>query len=182
MDDDVGRMFRESDDLGADSSLWLRPLRLLLERGVPLAPVTVLALRSTEGAHLPFGVLTLTEANRIVFWPPLPRSANMIAQRGRITVVDHVTLELCSRKTHATAYDASRVPVRYAASDLGRQQAWRLRQVPGTGLAVWFVLAVQWTTLVDQDRAVQRCAYAPTPEEAKRRKSAFACYAGQCQF
>jgi len=178
-DHDAARIFRENDDLGAASSLWLRPLRFFLDRGSPPPPMTVLLFRSQHSPPSPFGVLTRTKKNRIVFWPVLPKDAKMVAEEANSDVIDHVTLELPSERMHVTAFNAAGKRVHSTARDLGHKVAWRLHRFEGTGLAVWFTLAVRWQVLQDQDTVVQRCLHAPTANEAERRKSEFAKYAAQ---
>jgi hypothetical protein len=181
-DDDVARLFRENDDLGADSSLWFRPLRVFLDRGTPPPPMTVLAFRSQHSTLLPFGVLTCTKRNRIVFWPVLAKNADMVAEQGKTGVIDHVTLELPSEKMHVTALDAAGKRLHFTARDGGHKQAWRLHRFEGTGLAFWFTLAVRWQTLQDQETAVQRRILAPTPAEVERRKQVFTNYPRRLTF
>jgi hypothetical protein len=151
---------------------------MLIHEGKPLGQLTLLAFPSPNHGALPFGALTLTNKNRIVFWPVGPRNMKMVAQTDQIGVIDHLTLELPSEKIHATAYDAGTQPLHYAASDLGHTQSWRLQHFEGTGLALWFTLLVRWSVLLDQDFAVQRRVCAPTAD-ADRRKMEFASFASQ---
>jgi|GEM_PF-1685827 len=175
---DVERLFREHDHLGADSSLWLRAARMLMDQGKPLGQLTVLACKSSEGGSLPFGAMTQTKSNRIVFWPVLPRHTQMTAEKHRIGVIDHLTLELPSERIHATAYDAAGRSQHYAASDLGHEQAWRLQHFEGTNLALWFKLAFRRSVLAEQERAVQRRIPAPTLD-VQRRVREFSRFAGR---
>ena len=91
--EDIARLFRENDDIGAQSSLWVRPIRQLLDSGKPIGQLTVLAFRGEGTGAYPFGVLTHTDKQRVVFWPVLPRNADMIAANGQngveTIVVDH---------------------------------------------------------------------------------------------
>ncbi|MCH7591608.1 MAG: hypothetical protein IH989_02355 [Planctomycetes bacterium] len=56
-DDQVARLFKENDDLGAASSLWLRPLRQLFEHGKPIGQVRALTISLVEKQSLPFGMI-----------------------------------------------------------------------------------------------------------------------------
>ena len=103
-DDDPGRLFRENDNLGSPSNVLLRPIRRLLARGAPPGPMTALTLPIPGAGSYPFGVLTWTAKNRLVFWPILPKLADMAG------VVDHITLELPSQRSHLTAYTAGGQP------------------------------------------------------------------------
>lgn len=176
--DATSQLFRDNDDLGPDSSLFLRCARMFIRDGKPLGQITVLALPLPEHGSLPFGALTLTKKNRIVFWPVLPREAEMVARKGQMTYLDHLTLEFPSEKIHATAYDARGKSLHYGASDLGHSQSWRLQPFDGTGLAFWFSLLVRWSVLRNQDFAAQRPVPAP-PTDAERRKEEIARFAQQ---
>lgn len=94
----------------------------------------------------------------------------MVAAEGKVGIIDHITLELPNAKTHVTAYDAAGKPSRCGATDFGHREAWRLQRFEGSGLAIWFTILVKWSTLLDQETAVQRCMKAPNPAEAERRK------------
>jgi hypothetical protein len=178
-EDEIAKFFRENDDIGADSSLWLRAIRQLVKDGKPIGQLTALAFRGANTGAYPFGVLTQTKEQRVVFWPVLPRNADMIAAEGKNGVADHLILELSNKKTHVTAYDAAGHPSRVGASDLGHKHAWRLHEFENCGLALWFTILVNWPVLLDQELAVQRCMQAPTPADAERRKRVFAQIAAQ---
>lgn len=176
--EDIEQLFRENDNIGADSSLWLRAARQLLQHGKPVGQLTVLAFKSADGRSLPFGALTHTTRNRSLFWPVLPRNAQTVAKQGAIDVIDHVTLELPSEKVHATAYDGTGMSVHHSAADLGHTRAWRLQRFEGRNLALWFTMLVRWDVLEEQDFAVQRLVRMRTTD-AERRKQEFARLAGQ---
>jgi len=72
-DAEILRLFREDDRLGADSSLWLRPFRLLTEHGKPVGQILAFTIPVSNDKSMPVGMLTLTDRNRLVFWPVLPR-------------------------------------------------------------------------------------------------------------
>jgi len=179
---DIAKLFSENDDLGPQSSLWLRPIHQLLESGKPIGGVTVLAFRDTRTGAYPFGVLSNTKSNRIVFWPVLPKNGNTIGPDGKAGVMDHITLELPNDKTHVTGIDGAGKRLRRGAADFGYQQAWRLQRFKGSGLALWFTLLVKWSTLRAQETAVQRVMKAPNAAEAERRKRAFADHAAQLRI
>ena len=89
--DDAARLFREHDDIGPDSSLWLRAIGQLTRHGKPLGQAVALAFKAHDLDPLPFGIVTATENNRLVFWPALPNGAEMPC--GDIDAVDHITLD-----------------------------------------------------------------------------------------
>jgi hypothetical protein len=179
---DIAKLFSESGDIGARSSLWFRPLRQLLEDGKPTGAMTVLAFCGTQTGAYPFGVFTHTKNNRIIFWPVLPKNADMVAGVGKEGVIDHITLELPSEKFHVTAYDVTGEPSHWEAADFGHRQAWRLQRFEGSGVALWFTLLVKWSTLLDQETAVQRHAKAPNAAAAKRREEAFKQHVARMQM
>ena len=159
--DDVARLFREHDNIGPDSSFWLRPLRQLLHQGKPLGPALLLVLKPADGNVLPFGILTLTQKSRIVFWPALPPDADMVCAGTQISVLDHITLEFPGEKTHITAYHADGTPVHNARS-------WRLHHFCDNGVALWFNLLAKYDLLANQPCAVQRKVRTPSTDKQRR--------------
>lgn len=168
-DDDVARLFREHDDIGPDSSLWLRPLRQLFQEGKPVGQMVGLSFAPVQSHPLPFGVLSATGRERLVFWPVLPPGAHIIFGVESVDALDHVTLELPSEKVHVTAYDANGAPVHFARS-------WRTEHFAGSGFALWFLLLVQVRILEEQATAVQRRVQVP-PTDRDRRVEEFARFA-----
>jgi hypothetical protein len=173
-DDDVARLFRESDDVGPDSSLWLRPLRQLFEQGKPVGQVIALTVSLPEPLGSVFGMLTSTENQRLIFWPVLPPEATVICDGEAVHVLDHITLELPSEKTHATAYDAQ-------GRSVHQSRSTRLRRPPDSSLALWFNLLVRVDVLRRQAVAVQRRVPMPTSDR-ERREQEFRRYAERFAF
>lgn len=159
--DDVARLFREHDDIGCDSSLWLRSLRQLFKDGKPIGPVVALTVSPMKQLKLPFGMLAQTEKNRLIFWPILPSGVNMICAGETVDVLDHITLEFPSEKIHMTAYDANGQPIHDA-------RVWRTHHFSDCDLAFWFTLLVRVSTLRQQDMAVQRRVKMPTTDKERR--------------
>ena len=155
-DDDVSRLFRENDNLGADSSLWLRVIRQLLNDGKPPGKPVIVTFETRKRDNLPFGAFMLTNNNRLIFWPALPPNAEQVH--------DHVTLELQSGKTHITEYDSE-------GKAIHPRGDWRrLDYSQDESLPLWFLLSLRFDVLLDQDRAVQRKV--PTPSSDKQRREA----------
>lgn len=167
--DDAARLFREHDDMGCDSSLWLRPPRQLFKDGKPVGPVVALTVSPMKQLKLPFGMLTQTDKNRLIFWPILPSGVNMICAGETVDVFDHITLEFPSEKIHMTAYDANDQPIHYA-------RAWKTHHFSDCNLALWFTLLIRVSILHKQDMAVQRRVKMPTKDK-ERRTSEFIHYA-----
>jgi hypothetical protein len=167
--EDVARLFREHDDIGTDSSLWLRPLLQLLKDGKPVGKVAALTVSPMKQQKLPFGMLTQTEKNRLIFWPILPPGVNMICAGETVKVFDHITLEFPSEKIHMTAYDANSQPIHVA-------RAWGTHHFSDYDLSLWFTLLVRISILYQQDIAVQRRVKMPTNDK-ERRTNEFVRYA-----
>jgi hypothetical protein len=111
----IKKLFQENDNIGALSNIFLRPMRKLMAEGSPLGPMTAFHFPLPGEGSLPFEVLTWTEKRRLIFWPILPKLENM----NRI--VDHITLEFPSRRSHLTAYKATGKAIHRNASNLGRE-------------------------------------------------------------
>ncbi len=167
--DDVARMFREHDNIGSDSSLWLRPLRQLLKQGKPIGPIVALTVSPIEQLKLPFGMLAQTEKNRLIFWPILPPNAKVMCAGKNVDVFDHITLEFPSEKIHVTAYDADGQPIHLVRD-------WKTHHFSDCDLTLWFILLVRVSILRQQDMAVQRRVKAPTTDK-ERRVNEFISYA-----
>lgn len=164
----------QQDNIGSDTSLWLRPLRLLFDHGTPPCDCTILAFKDTPQGDLPFGVVTKTKDNRVICWPDLPTKPQPASEFGIPVFIDHVTLEFPSQKMHVTWFD-----------DDGKRehhsQAWRLHPFDGSGVALWFKLMVRCSVLEDQDLRVERNIKSPT-SDVERRKAEFARYANSIKF
>jgi len=65
--DEIARIFQEQENVGADSSLWLRALRQLTIHGKPVGRILVFTVSLADQRKMPFGMLTLTTNNRLVF-------------------------------------------------------------------------------------------------------------------
>ena len=158
-DDEITRLFAEHDDVGAGSSIWLRLITKLLSQGKPPGEATVVCLDCPGQGKLPFGAFALTERDRLIFWPILPRDIPVGCRGQDITVPHHVTLEFPSGRIHATAYNERGTAV--------HRPCGRLQQLGG-GFALWMMFVVELSTLGDQDKAVQRKAQTPVTDKARR--------------
>jgi len=164
-DEDIPRLFREHDDIGPDSSLWLHYVRQLLKEGKPVGKAVVLTVSPTEQQQLPFGILAHTKKSRLIFWPVLPPGANMFFGVQRVKDLHHITLEFPSERIHVTAYDANGHAVHV-------RQAWRTHRFPDCDIALWFTLLVRIRILRQQHRIVQRRVETPVSDK-KRREDEF---------
>lgn len=154
----ISHLFKEHDDVGPESSLWLRIPRQLLQHGKPVGATVVLAIQGPQHGYYPFGAFAVTKRNRLIFWPVLPQDAKMTAP---VENIDHITFELPSGKTHITAYDHNRKPVPY-------RRRWRLQLFPESGLSLWFILFVKTDVLFTQELGVQRAVSVPVNDRARR--------------
>ncbi len=172
--DDVARLFRENDDVGCDSSLWLRPLRQLLKNGKPVGQVLALTVSPMNHMRLPFGMISQTRKDRLIFWPLLPPGVNMTCVGERIDVIDHITLELSKERIHTTAYRAD-------GQSVHTTNAWGTHYLPNRIFRLWFLLLVRISVLQKQDMAVQRHVRGPVTDK-KRRADEFAAYVRRLKF
>ncbi len=175
---DVESLFRERDDIGDGTSLWLRPLRLFFSLGKPPGEFTVLAFRLPTGSF-PFAVLTRTKRARIVFWPILPKNAtHAIHDSGTIPNFDHITLEFPSERIHATAFTPKGKRRHFDATCIRDQRAWRLCEYRGSGLARFLTMIVKLRVVREQEVIVQRRVAMPNTD-ADRRTKAFIEFANK---
>jgi hypothetical protein len=172
--DDIERLFREQDNIGPDSSLWLRPLHQLIKDGKPVGQVIAITISMSEKQRFPLGILAQTKSNRTIFWPILPKKAKIMCDEEIKDVFDHITLELPSENIHVTTYDTNA-----KASHLRR--AWRMYHFSNSTLALWFMMLVRIPILRQQDKAVQRRIKMPTSDR-NRRVQEFSRYINNFSF
>jgi len=151
---------------GGWGSLWLRPLRILLEQGKPIGSLKVLLLPVGNGRAYPFGVLQHTLRERIVFWPVLPREHTTCWEDEEVHPVDHVTLELPKGRTHVTWFDSGQRRCHHS-------RGWRIHRFQGTGIAFWFHLVFRWELVEEGETGWERTVKWPTTD-ANRREREFA--------
>ena len=160
--DEIARIFQQQDNVGADSSLWLRAPRQLTIHGKPVGRILVFTISLTHEKRMPFGMLTLTTKNRLVFWPVLPHGAKLASTGSGVDIPDHITLELASEKTHITAYRATGQPI--------HRGAWKSKALPNSDLRLWFLVMMRISTILQQDLAVQRVVKMPPSDKDRRLK------------
>jgi len=160
-DDDDARLFRENDDLGSDSSVWLRPLRQLFRDGKPIGRLAALTVSPMGKPGLPLGILSETQKDRLIFWPALPSGVDAVCAGKSVDVFDHITLEFPSERIHVTAYDI-------AGKAVHDSRAWRTHHFDDRGLALWFLLLLRISVLQQQDMAVQRRIQTPASDKERR--------------
>lgn len=83
-----------------DASLFIRPLRQLRDDGKPVGEVTMVALIGSD-FPIPFGTFSRTK-NHLIFWPIIAKDAKLYDEAGRPLVIDHLSLNIAAKRTHAT--------------------------------------------------------------------------------
>lgn len=149
--------------MSSPTSIWLRAIRYLTHEGKTLPPFTSVMVKSSTDLLLPFAVMTQTERNRLICWPVLPKDFPLETPKGRL--IDHITLELSNGRTHTTAFGPN--GKRHHKSTRGK-----IKEIPGTGLAPWFTVLVQWSVIENQDLRVETNMFTPAGD-GPRRESVF---------
>lgn len=162
------------EDIDNMSSLWLRPMRYLFEKGSPLPKPTFLTVPTSGNDGLPFGALAETENNRLLFWPAMPRDLEMLSEDGKMGATDHVTLKLSNNTIHVTSFNA-------AGERSHHSDGWRLRQFCDRGVAYWFSFLIKWSVLEEWDRQPEVRLKMP-PTDTQRRTDLFAAQAKSLQI
>jgi hypothetical protein len=166
-DAEVDRLMRDSDSLGADTSLFLRAIRQLTDFGKPIGRIFIPLIPTVLELKMPIGMLTYTDKNRLVFWPVLPRGNCGITNVPDAQVPDHVTVEFPSEKLHVTSYgpDGRKLPV--------PKNAWRSAPSEMPEIRLLFAYYIRLSIIREQDVLVTR-RYATPPTDEERRKLEFA--------
>ncbi len=157
------RLFREHDSVGAESSLWLRVPRQLTKDGKPIGQIFVITIPTGNDMKMPIGMLTLTQNDRLVFWPVLPRRKTVVINKPGVDLPDHVTVEFPSERVHVTSYDSSGRAIHVSES-------WRSAPVIAPDLRLLFTFLVRMSVVTDQDVYVSRKF--PVPQNDNDRRTA----------
>jgi hypothetical protein len=158
---------------GSATSLMLRSMRFLHERGSPLPTTAALSFRGPD-CPLTFGMICQTKDRRMIYWPPLPKSAATLDDDGTKALVDHVTLELDSLKTHVTAFDEK-------GDRHHHTNAWRALEFDEAGLATWFGIFAKWSLLEQQWPPDLEVEITAPPDDMERRKAELKKYVDNFQ-
>ena len=146
----------------SQSSVWIRPLRLLFQSGSPLSPIVYLTLE-LPGQTVPIGAATETQRGRLIFWPALPGDGIMVTPNGQPALPDHVTLELSSGKCHLTSIDANG-----NRDHMSRQ--WSLYGAGNGESQFWFHMIFKTEMLLSQQDSLDFWVQSP-PSDLERRKA-----------
>lgn len=160
---DILSLLREQDSLGVESSLWLRAFRQITKSGKPMGQILVFTIPVGYEMQFPIGILTLTDNNRLVFWPVLPRGPSVVINKPRVTLPDHITVEFPSEKVHITSYDADGRPMHVS-------EAWRSSPPAEPDFRLLFTFLVRLSVVENQDIIVSRTV--PMPINDKNRRTA----------
>lgn len=168
-DAEVLRLFQEQDSLGAESSLWLRAFRQLTKDGKPIGQILAITIPIGHEKKMSIGMLTLTERNRLVFWPVLLRRKCIVVNKPDVELPDHITIEFPSEKLHVTSYDSigRRLP--------SVREAWRSAPLHTSGFRLLFTFLVRMSVVTDQDVLVSRKFLMPTSDSDRRTKELGRC-------
>jgi hypothetical protein len=167
-DADVQRLFRERDNLGVDSSLFIRAIRQLANNGKPIGQVFGFTVPIDVDKRMLIGLATLTKMDRLVFWPVLPRGKGKLVDQPERLVPDHFTVEFPSERLHVTSYDDE-------GNAIHVNDGWR--SAPSDNNArLLFAFFVRMSVIKDQDVLVSRKYLSPSNDDA-RRKNEFARFA-----
>ena len=169
---EVGNIHPE--DINNMSSLWLRAMRYLFEKGSPLPKPTFLTVPTPGKDGLPFGALAETENKRLLFWPAMPRDLEMLSEDGKMGATDHVTLELSNNTIHVTSFNA-------AGEREHHSDGWCLQHFRDKGVAYWFSFLIKWSILEEWDRQPEVRVMMP-PTDTQRRTDLFAEQASRLQI
>jgi len=159
---EILRLLREQDSLGAESSLWLRAFRQLTKDGKPIGQMLLFTIPIGAEKKMPVGLLTLTEKNRLIFWPVMPRGNCGVINKPRFVLPDHITVEFPSEKLHLTSYraDGRAVHVR---------ESWRSAPIQISDLSLLFTILVRMSIVTDQDVLVCRKFPLPSNDDVRRK-------------
>ncbi len=162
---------RRHRPLGTRDTIWFRPIRTLLDSGVPAMPITYLLIDVAANRSHPIGALCKTEKGRLIFWPLLTTGL-----RSRITkdqLIDHITLELASGHTHRTGYEQHR--------PWHDDRESKIVPVDNYPLSFWFANGVDWNAIRHEPLMAQTWAKTPKSDE-ERRKAEFKEFASKAVF
>ena len=161
-DAEVLRLFREQDSLGAESSLWLRAIRQLTKDGKPIGQILVFSIPIGNEKNMPIGMLSLTERNRLVFWPVLPRRRCVVVNKPQVEIPDHITVEFPSEKLHVTSYDSD-------GCRIGPfRDGWRSVPLNSPDFRLLFTFLVRMSVVAEQDVLVSRKFVVPKNDNDRR--------------
>jgi hypothetical protein len=147
--------------IGSPTSFFARSLRSLTHHGSPLSPPGLLFFKSDEELMLPFGMMTETRNDRLIFWPPLPTDILTHLPDGTPNSPDHITLEHANKKSHVTAYNHDGTPSRFPKKG-------KLKPHEGSGLSEWFTLLVRWSLVEGQGHRIEVSVPSDTNDKDRR--------------
>lgn len=162
------------DKLSSDSSLWTRSLRQLFKHGKPTSNIVCLTISLDNNSQHPFGLLTHTEKQRLIFWPAFPGKVNIILEGSSIDLLDHVTLEFPSKKIHTTAYDTN-------GKTIHNTEGWKAHLFEDFQLELWLSLMIKFSVIKQQPMEMFQNIKVPMSDKT-RRMSEFENYVKSLKF
>jgi hypothetical protein len=165
---EILRLLREQDSLGTESSLLLRAFRQLTKDGKPIGQMLLFTIPTDREKKMPVGLLTLTEKDRLIFWPVMPRGNCGVINKPRFALPDHITVEFPSEKMHLTSYRADGRPVHV-------REGWRSVPIQMSDLSLLFTFLIRMSVVADQDVLVSRKFPLPKNDDVRRRSEFARC-------
>ncbi len=173
-DDGIARVFRENDNLGDDSSFWVRAARQLYVEQKPIGQMTLLSTGPTKDSQMSLGLFTCTQKRRLVFWPALSTGRTMESDGGVGPTFHHITLEFPKGRIHLTTYDAN-------GEKVPSPKSFRAVPLGDSPLSVCWMILTKVDVLRNQDTMIQRKIQVAAKHE-KRLTDWFASFLGSIQY
>lgn len=161
---------RRRRTVDTNDSIWFRPIRALIQKGVPAMPITVLLIDVEDDVSYPIGALCRTQRGRLILWPLKNTGVRNSPERER--VMDHVTLEIASGKTHQTGYNGT---------EPWRENIASIEPVDGQPMSFWLANVVDWSTIRREPKRPGIWVTSPTADQ-QRRKRELANYGRQLRM
>jgi hypothetical protein len=144
-----------------ETCLFWRALRGVLNEGNPASGNVVVQVPGRSGGSFPLLILTSTQAKQVVCWLALPQRVCSPEDEPKLHLIDHVTLNLCNRKSHSSAYSPH-------GGKLLTARKWKLHGFPENGVSLWFGFAVHRTVVEGQVLEGHQWMRSSTPDLNRR--------------
>lgn len=150
---------RRRRSLGKRNTIWFRPIRTLLDDGIPAMQITYLMIDVDSDKAYPIGALCKTKRDRLIFWPLL--TTKLKSETEKEELIDHVTLEIASSRSHSTGYEKTEA--------WHSDREWKLTPVEKYPLKFWFANGVDWNTIRHEPVRAEVWVSTPKSDEARRK-------------
>ncbi len=143
-----------------DMSVFWKPLRLLLQNGNPIDPVTILYYTMGDNRRLPFAAITKTRRNLLILWPPCDALEPGEFMDGHTFPIHHATLELSTSQTHFTRFEAN-------GQRVHENPGWKLACFED-GIQLWLIGAFRVALLERQVGTLSQDVRMPKSDSVRR--------------